>query len=182
MTLLSSVRQRSKSPLVLRGGVRSILQEETDDGDVAVVGGEVERGLHLLVGLIHVCPVLQQQLDHLRRPLLCSDEQWREAIEPRQVGVGTVLQEHFGDLRELLGCGLDQRRGSTIRGRPVYFDATLIGRPLQQSPCGVRLPTVRRNQQRGLFGPVPPNLAAVHHHKALRVKLSVGDVELLELG
>ena len=182
MTLLSSVRQRSTSPLVLRGGVRSILQEETSDSDVAAVGGEVERGLLQLVRLVHVRPVLQQQLGHLHRPLLCSEEQWRDAIEPRQVRVGTVLEEDLCHLRELLEGGLDQWRGSVIRERPVHFDATLIGRPLQQSPCGVHLPTTRRPPQRGLFGNIPPNLAAVHRHNPLRVKLCVGDVELLELG
>ena len=138
----------------------------------------MERSRLLLVRLVHLRPVHEEQLGHLHRPVLRGEEQWRETIVPRQVRIGTVLEEDLGDPKELLEGGLNQRGGSVIRGRPVHLNPTPIGRPLQQSPRRVHLPAVRSNPQRG-FGHPPPNLAGAH--KTVRVKPCVGDVEELEL-
>ena len=181
VSFLSSDRQRRIVPVDLRCGIRSALQEEANNGEVAVVGGQVEWSLLLLVCDVHVRARLQQHLSHVDGAHLHGEVQRRATIVVGFVRIRSVLEEHLDDLMEPLVYGLDQRRVSPSRLRPVDLDTTPVGQPLQQPPRGVRLPAGRGVQQRSLFVPPPPNFASTHRHEALRVKPRVGDVQVPEL-
>ena len=65
MASLTGDFQGSRAPRVLRGDVDARHgQEQADDIDVALIGGDVDRGLALLVGLVGVNPVRAKQFSY----------------------------------------------------------------------------------------------------------------------
>ena len=56
--------------LSLMGGVGARLQQDPDDGDVAILGSDVDWGRPVVVHLVDVGMVLNQQFGDLHKPLL----------------------------------------------------------------------------------------------------------------
>ena len=109
MSLVSRGGQESKSHLVLESGVRSILEEDTNKGDVATVDRQVEWSQILLVPLVYERAMLQQHLGHPKGAHLHGEKLRRDSIVPHLVSVRTVLEEDLGDIWEPLPRGLEWR-------------------------------------------------------------------------
>ena len=92
MALLTGRRQGSIAPLVRRGDVDVRHgQEQADDIDVAIIGGDVDRGLALLVGLVGLNPVRAKQFSYdVQVAILARDVQWCGSSVLGLVGLNPV--------------------------------------------------------------------------------------------
>ncbi len=105
----NSLNQRCRSVLVLRVDVGLMGQEQLDDRLVAARGGIVQRGFFGAVSGIHLCPVLEKQLDHTFETLAGCQVQRCRSIVIDGLKAGFPAQQQINHRLVAVGGGNMQR-------------------------------------------------------------------------
>mmetsp|Transcript_13544 Transcript_13544/g.27452 ORF Transcript_13544/g.27452 Transcript_13544/m.27452 type:complete len:817 (+) Transcript_13544:533-2983(+) len=147
--VLRRVHQRGDPLGVPKGGVGSVLQEQSRRRLVSPHAGRHERRDVIAPRVVGIGIPLQQRLQHVRASLPAGQPQRRDARIGRGVHLGSLFQEQLHHLDVAHDGRLHQGRDA------VLVPGVDVGSLFQQQLGHVQVSRARRRNERGQIVPIP---------------------------